>query len=262
MRRILLDLSRELDAMASDGSTARLSPAHIWITNDNHGKLLEFSAPGAGTTHLAQSSMSFLRDVVDHVLQGTSPTSIPLEASAIRRQLNDGEISTPAQLATVLTASTGGPNRITKWHRAMALAAGVLSYVIAGGWLGALVAVALSPVADLRSLSPQLLSILAAASCTALALGWAALLRGGFWLSTFGIAVITADGMQVSRSRAALRAAMSWGSVLAVALASSFGAPSLALAIGVCQFVAVVHAIDYPARGLHDRLARTHLVPN
>jgi hypothetical protein len=261
LRDVLLDLSRELDAMTSDGSTARLSPAHIWITNDNHGKLLDFSAPGAGTTHLAQSPMSFLRDVVDHVLQGTSPTSIPLEASAIRRRLNDGEISTPAELATVLAASTGGANRVTRWQRGMALAAGVLTYVIASGWLGALVAVALSPVADLRSLSPQLVSILAASSCTGLALGWAALLRGGFWLRTFGIAVITADGTQVSRHRAVFRAAVSWGSVLAATLANSFGAPSLALAIGVGQFVAVLHAIDHPARGLHDRLAGTHLVP-
>ena len=143
----------------------------------------------------------------------------------------------------------------------MALAAGVLTYVIAGGWLGALVAVALSPVADLRSLSPQLVSILAASSCTGLALGWAALLRGGFWLRTFGIAVITADGTQVSRHRAVFRAAVSWGSVLAATLANSFGAPSLALAIGVGQFVAILHAIDHPAQGFHDRLAGTHLVP-
>jgi hypothetical protein len=261
VRRILLDLSTELTAAESDRPIGGLSLNRVWITDDNHAKLLDFSPPACGSAALALSSMSFLRDVANHLLQGTSPASIPLAASLTKRGLIAGEISTPAELTAILSASPDGPDRLTRWQRGMALAAAVLTCTVAGGWIGALLAVALSPIIDLRSLSPELLRIVASLLCAALGLGWAALWRGGFWLRSFGIAVVTADGELVSRRRAVVRAAIVWGSMPVAALASLIGMPSLSLAIGICQLVVVLHALDHPDRGLHDRIAGTYLVP-
>ena len=186
---------------------------------------------------------------------------MPLGASLTNRGLIAGEISTPAELTAILSASPDGPDRLTRRQRGMALAAAVLTCTVAGGWIGALLAVAMSPIIDLRSLSPELLRIVASSLCAALGLGWAALWRGGFWLRSFGIAVVTADGELVSRRRAVVRAAIVWGSVPGAALASLIGMPSLSLAIGICQLVVVLHALDHPDRGLHDRIAGTYLVP-
>jgi hypothetical protein len=261
VRKILLDLSRELDASTSDTSMGELSLTRVWVTNDNHAKLLDFAAPGSGSADAAESFMSFLRVVAEHLFQGTNPTSIPLGASLTRQRLNRGEISTPGELIAILCASADGLDRVTRRQRGMALAASVLTCTVAAGWLGALVALALSPVVDLRSFSPQLVRIVSASICAALGLGWAALWRGGFWLQSFGIAVVTADGALVSRSRAVVRAAIVWGSVPAAALANWLGLPSLATAILICQVVFILHAMDHPDRGLHDRLAGTFLVP-
>jgi uncharacterized RDD family membrane protein YckC len=260
-RRILLDLSRELDAATSDHSIGELSLTRVWLTDDNHAKLLDFSAPGSGPAAPAVSSISFLRDVASHLFHGVSPTSVPFGASLTRQALNRGEISTPAQLAIVLSASADGLDRVTRRQRGMALAAGVLACTVAAGWIGALVAVAMSPVIDLRSVSPQLIRVVAAFFYVCLGLACAAFWRGGFWLRSFGIAVVTADGAAVSRGRAILRAAIVWGSVPVAAVASLIGFPLLAVALGICQFVFILYAIDHPAQGLHDRLAGTYLVP-
>ena len=261
VRRILLDLSRELDAATRDNSMGELSLTRVWTTDDNHAKLLDFSAPGSSPAAAAVSSISFLRDVANHLLHGASPTSVPFGASLTRQALHRGEISTPAQLATLLSASADGQDRVTRRQRGMALAAGVLTCTVAGGWIGALVAVAMSPVIDLRSVNPQLIRVVAACFYACLGLAWAALWRGGFWLRSFGITVVTADGAVVSRGRAIVRAAIVWGSVPVAAVASLLGFPSLALGLGICQFVFILYAIDHPAQGLHDRLAGTYLVP-
>ena len=96
----------------------------------------------------------------------------------------------------------------------------------------------------------------------------ALLFRGGLLLRWLGIAVVTRDGMEVSRSRALWRSMIAWSPCAAVIVVipiffffpSSVSLSIIAVLLAV-SLIGVVAAAVNPQRGLQDRLAGTYLVP-
>jgi eukaryotic-like serine/threonine-protein kinase len=96
----------------------------------------------------------------------------------------------------------------------------------------------------------------------------ALLFRGGLVLRWLGIAVVTGDGMEASRSRALWRSVIAWSPCAAVIIMipillslSSFVYLSIIAVLLAVSLIGIVAAAVTPARGLQDRLAGTYLVP-
>jgi hypothetical protein len=116
-------------------------------------------------------------------------------------------------------------------------------------------------------------------AATALTLGffpvlwvvWAFLFRGGLSLRLAGLALVRTDGRPALRVQAAWRALLVWGPVLAVLFLTAWIdtlAPELAWLCTALQGLVLLTLIGYaglalrfPARGPHDWLAGTRLVP-
>jgi hypothetical protein len=105
---------------------------------------------------------------------------------------------------------------------------------------------------------------------------WAGLARGGPSFGLCGIALVRADGRRAARWQAALRCLLVWlqAEVVAVGLFAAWMLAVIALSadpketgwvpwlvIPGCLLVYVVLTAWLPRRTLHDRLARTYLVP-
>jgi hypothetical protein len=100
---------------------------------------------------------------------------------------------------------------------------------------------------------------------------WTALWRGGLGLRILGMAMVRADGAPPSRWRLLWREACFWIPIAAVAGLSDLleghgiGKAWLkSVTVGAMCLIPVVygaHALFFPGRFLHDRLAGTALVP-
>ena len=94
------------------------------------------------------------------------------------------------------------------------------------------------------------------------------LFRGGLVLRWLGIAVVTGNGMEVSRSRALWRSVIAWSpcaafiviTPLLLSLSPSLIVPTTGMLLAV-SLIGIVAAAVNPQRGLQDRLAGTYLVP-
>jgi hypothetical protein len=99
------------------------------------------------------------------------------------------------------------------------------------------------------------------------------LFRGGLLLRSLGLAVVSRSGQDVTRARAAWRAAVAWGPVLllwayvwarrslggdVLAILSDWWVPAAAVAVAIAG---CAWAISHPARGVAERLTGTALVP-
>jgi hypothetical protein len=94
--------------------------------------------------------------------------------------------------------------------------------------------------------------------------------RGGFGLRSLGAALVTADGHDVSRLRAVLRAVIAWSPVaiwilllrLTPAIEKSTLVTALLYALVPGILIAgAIYAWRHPSRGLQDRIAGTWIVP-
>ena len=100
---------------------------------------------------------------------------------------------------------------------------------------------------------------------------FAAVFRGGLSMLVSGIAAVTTDGRPAARWRCAVREALGWMPLLAVLLATAwiqYAVPQFVFARTFLWLLAVVLlplsvavAVRDPARGPHDRLVGTFLVP-
>jgi hypothetical protein len=245
VRQWLLDLAQEIDAGLQDGSVEALALDHVWITRDGRAKLLDFRAPGVpastfGSVRLSTGSAErFLSDVAHRMLQGPAIAPLPLSAAACLQRLERQEFATLADVVKALTGLLTQPAFVTRRQREMALALGAVA-TMAG-------AVALGGIGEL--------------ACALLGVLWAVVLRGGFWLRALGIAVVTGDGAEASRWRAASRATLTWLWVPAQLMASVHGGAVLRLTIWAVTVIVFSWAGDHPERGLQDRMAGTYLVP-
>jgi hypothetical protein len=108
------------------------------------------------------------------------------------------------------------------------------------------------------------------------ALGYASLLlafvfRGGLTLRLFGVALVDATGAEVSRWRALWRATLAWMPLIGLQLFADYAsmpfgvhptaAGAIVASLWLSTAVGTCWAIVVPARGLHDRIAGTWLVP-
>ena len=99
------------------------------------------------------------------------------------------------------------------------------------------------------------------------------LFRGGWLLRSLGLAVVSARGRDVSRTRAAWRAAVAWSPVLLLWLyvwastrggsdvldaLSNWPVPAAASAVALAGSAWAIH---HPARGVAERLTGTYIVP-
>ena len=84
-------------------------------------------------------------------------------------------------------------------------------------------------------------------------------MRGGFWLSALGVAVVTPDGREASRWQAAARAVVAWSWVPITAIVRAYGGP-FHWVLGIVGALAAF-AVAVPPRGVQDRVTGTYLVP-
>jgi hypothetical protein len=267
VKQWLIDLAKEVDTSRHSRLAERVSLDRVWITRDGHAKVLFFRAPNVfpstETFPVADTTqaLEFLERVAECGLRGSDPGALPLSASSVLHRLGRGEFQTPGQVAVALTGLRSRPDRVTRRQRGMALALGVVSYLVGVRWLGefftVLVGWTLGPsihvLADARTMGLVLSAILGLAT----AVVW----RSGFWLRAFGIAIVSPNGREVSRLRALGRSALVWSWVPAEVLLAWLGVPAVGVVITIALIGALAYAADHPDRGLQDRLTGTYLAP-
>ncbi|MBX6313335.1 MAG: RDD family protein, partial [Isosphaeraceae bacterium] len=124
---------------------------------------------------------------------------------------------------------------------------------------------------SLEARQGAIVSSIVAAGIAALWVVWGGLTRGGLALSLMGLGLVRRDGRRASRLRCAWRALLAWGPLAALLAAAVWAralAPNTALLPWVPFGLAVLlllaslpMALLDPARGPHDRLSGTYLVP-
>ena len=211
----LLDLTDEMRAAQTDGSLpARLSPDRVWITADNHAKLMDFSPPGVSQQQdlTASTSQDFLRQVAASALEGrptsldesrTSPIAVPLALHARAFLDSLPKIADLKEALENLKSSLSKPAIVTRVRR-LVLALGYMAWPVSS-----LLTVGLATAALTSELISTRISLLIAIGCslftlylvTIFALGSALLFRGGLLMYLTGVTVVNRDGTPASRGR-------------------------------------------------------------
>jgi hypothetical protein len=116
----------------------------------------------------------------------------------------------------------------------------------------------------------RLLVVFTTGMCLVFVLVSALLIPGGIVTRLAGLAVVTGDGVEIGRLRSVGRAAIAWSPAIAVWLMTRPAAqvwsrdvqtPAAAV-LGLSVLVAgAAVALIHPARGLHDRMAGTWVIP-
>jgi len=124
--------------------------------------------------------------------------------------------------------------------------------------------------------SPLVLHLAVALLPVLVGLGYVSLLsafvfRGGLILRLFGVALVDSTGAEVSRWRALWRACLAWMPLIVLQLLADYASLTLGMyptvewavvaSLWLLVGVGTAWAIAIPARGLHDRIAGTWLVP-
>jgi eukaryotic-like serine/threonine-protein kinase len=262
----LSDLARELVAGMADDSLDAVALDRVWITADGRGKLLDFRAPGlpAGASAMtpldATTAQRFL-DACARTALGAPVPPLPLSVSACLGRLEHGAFRTLQEVVTTLDQLQATPDHVTPTVRGMTLALGVVVYLFTSVALGHLLGSGVARSLASASLDPFWLpdQVYGRIACAVLGLLCACALRSGVWLRAFGVAVVTSDGVEVSRARAVWRAAWAWSWVPLQLVATAYGrAPG---SVAWLTALGLLYAATNPARGLQDRLAGTYLVP-
>jgi hypothetical protein len=256
----------ELALGATEGSIDVLALDRVWITASGHAKLLDFRAPGlteGESTRIvfdAASSQQFLYAAARGVLSSPVPP-LPLAVSAFLEALQRGQFGALAEIEARLAELQHKPDRVTSSSRGMTLGLGVVVYLLGSDAIGGLLANSVFPLLPANLAGRLSLTVGGAGviGCAMLGLLCAGAWRSGALLRAFGIAVVTPDGKEASRSRAVGRAAVAWSWVPVQLLFVAYGGPLLVIA--ATKLVGLFYAADHPERGIQDRLAGTYLVP-
>jgi hypothetical protein len=225
------------------------------------------------------AAQSFLHDVAGRLLGPAPVPPLPRSASSLLQTLNADEFRTIDEVIAVLERLATKPDRLSKRQRNMPIGLCTLCVFVGDSLVAHLLAhffgvpvgqamprpVGRPNVSSLfyALVAPRALSYGTVGDVTwaVLAVLFAAVLAGGFWLRLFGIAVVTPDGTEASRLRAACRAAIAWSWVPAQIIASFHGGSILVLVIWLVRAAALFYATQSPQRGVQDLLAGTYLVP-
>ncbi|MGE3957433.1 MAG: protein kinase [Vicinamibacterales bacterium] len=261
----LADLAHELEAAVADGSMDTVDLTRVWITAHGRGKLLPFSAPGLSTrlapSRLDAASGQQALHACAIAALGTPTPPLPLSVSMWLRALTQGTFASLGHAAVTLDGLRDTPERVTPTVRGMTLALGVVTYLSTSVDVSRLIAEAASQTTGWGPLAMQWLPepVYGRIGCALLGLLSACALRSGVWLRAFGVAVVTSDGVEVSRVRAGWRAVAAWGWVPLHVLAATIGHGQGGVAL--LTVAGLAYAAFSPPRGWQDRFAGTYLVP-
>jgi uncharacterized RDD family membrane protein YckC len=252
VRQSLIDLASEIDQDMREGGPV-LNLDRVWLTPEGGLVLLDFRAPGVTATSVSGpatvvSAQHFLHDVAARALGARVLPPLPLSASSVLERLAAGAFDTMAAVKSALSATRDGADRVSLALRDTSLALTLITWFIGTRVLHG-PGLAVSNVGGANIL------------IAALAVFWALTLRSGFWLRIFHIAVVTADGREASRLRAAGRALMAWSWVPVQIFTTIHGWTHIGGYVVLLRIIGVVWTAVAPARGPHDRLAGTYLVP-
>jgi uncharacterized RDD family membrane protein YckC len=253
VRQALIDLAEEIDQELIAGTPPVLNLDRVWLTPEGYLVLLDFRAPGAPATDAVgpatvASAQHFLHDVAARALGARQRPPLPLSASSVLERLAAGAFGTMADVKSALSATRDGADHVSFSLRFTSLAVSLITWFIGtrvlhgpGLWVsnvgGANILIAL------------------------LAVFWALWLRSGFWLRIFHIAVVTPDGHEASRLRAAGRVLLAWSWVPVQIFTTIHGWSQIGGYVVLLRIIGLVWTAADPARGPHDRIAGTYLVP-
>jgi hypothetical protein len=293
-RPILEDLADELAAACADGTLPpSLTPQQVWVEPDGHVRLLAVPPTGAGPEDGdddQRRALCFLGAAAVTTLEARprppeappAPVRAPLPphaAEILDRLLGAGKpYATVERLQADLEETRDRPAEVTRLRRAGHLALMVLLLHIPFFGPTMLMVVSFAILMDLsrshgvgRPPDSHRAVYAFALFCTAFWVVWAFLFRGGYAFWRGGIVLRRADGRKAWRLQCAFRALLVWAPVAGLlclaALLTSLqpDRPWLSFALwGVAVFLLLSYVpmvLWSPARGPHDRLAGTYLMP-
>jgi hypothetical protein len=298
VRPILEDLAEEMAASCADGTVPPwLTPQQVWIELGGRVRLLPVSLIEAAPAEEVEAgeedqyrALHFLATAAVTALEGRPrslaepPASVrapvPVHAVEILDRLLEVQkpYASVEQLQEDLETTRDRPAEVTRLRRAGHLA--LVTLLLHVPFMGPIMLLVFS-FALLRELSGPTSPGYRpgehqgfygfALFCVAYWVVSAFLLRGGYAFWRGGIVLRRADGRKAWRLQCAWRALLVWAPVatllcLAVGVAAGqLGLPWLSYGIwGTAAALLLAYvplALWTPARGLHDRLAGTYLVP-
>jgi hypothetical protein len=294
-RELLRQLTDELtDACAEGTLPGTLSPAQVLVRSDGHVLLLDVQPPGPnddpttdGDFKDRDHALELLRRVAVLALEGREraaggPVRAPLPLHASRmlaRLMGAGEgYGSAEEFRRALAETEEWPARVGRSRRTfhLLIQAGLLLAALFLAILGMIVADSI--INHFRGTPGRGVDgtgFLALSLVPVLNIVWACLARGGPSFGLCGVALVRADGRRAAHWQATLRSFLVWvqGSavVFGSAVAWSFLGRYLDLLRGGSDYVLLVSPACLavyagltawlPRRPLHDRIARTYLVP-
>jgi hypothetical protein len=285
-RPILQQLADEVTAACADGSLPRaLSAAQVWVRPDGQVHLLAMTPCEPPEPQSAEDrpdeerALALLGEAAARMLEGRSrspgdsrPIQAPLPAHAARMLARLLGAEAPyhhvEEFRADLAAAQDRPTTVTRSRRFVHLLA-----------QGALLFAGLVLLYVLNSLAgrgdKQEAPAVGGLGLPLLSLLWAALVRGGPSFGLCALALVRGDGRRAARWQAALRALLVWVQGFAVLVAVTAGWAALrgppvedksvsggflwAALIALCLYALLTAWL--PRRTLHDRLARTYIMP-
>lgn len=293
LKPLLRQLSVEVAALARDGwPEGGLSLRHVWVTANGHVRVLPFPllAPNAADLAAPVDAQRLVRQFAICCLRGhevsleeaaTSTTGRPMPEHARRFIENLGDVPGDLEIAAFQALHETRKERLT-WHdRSDAGMAFMVTFIGLAVFVPILV---LSMPA--RPDGPVSTSFFAACLVAVWMLGlpalpvslWAGLARRGEFMRNSRLSVQTTRGRPASRLRCWWRSFLAWSPSAACVVALSIAHRASELAwpwfdtqsplIFLPVAAALVHVagfamvLRWPERGLNDRLAGTHVVPD
>ena len=299
-RPLLEDLVEELHAAARDGTLPDgLTTEQLWVQPDGRAMLVDPLAtppPADGDPDLAfERACGFVRDVAALALmggrlgrkgKGKIRAALPRHAWAILDRLPPGPAAFPDfdALQHELAETQDRPVEVTRSARAVQVAASSALLALAMLLVFGVTLLVLSgylveygiptPSGKMIVFSPREArngALIVLGAVGGLLVATSAATRGGLVLPMLGCCLTTEAGKPAGRWRCAWRSLLVWGTPTAIlagavmAQGPGRGANATAWTLLATSMILVAAyiplAIGWPARGPHDRLAGTVLVP-
>jgi hypothetical protein len=291
-RAILEDLADELAVAAEDGTLpVTLALDQVWVQPDGGAQLVGFTLPGeepAAEPSGDQSRvLAFLQAVAVAALEGSPRppggpvrAPVPVHAAAMLDRLTGTRdpYRSAEQFRADLRATRDRPTEVTRLRRLghLALTLLLLHIPLFGPTMMLLVSGAAvwqlwrpDPARPSRDIAAAVAVVVGVH--VGLWTLWDFAFRGGYLYWRGGIALRRADGRKAARWQCGLRALLVWAPVGGLICLSAVAAERLpqATVVATALWLAAVAllttypltALRSPARGPHDRLAGTYLVP-
>ena len=292
VRAWITNLAEEIEAGLTDGTLPALSPDCIWVDGGNRIRVLDWPSDKPENAPVVAAALSdvrgaqrFLAGFASEALIGGRPASIgnpppgrlPVQATELLRTLAAGGFRTAQEIVSAARHAAQRPTDIARASRVAQLvmaALGLIALQLAieatfaaiNAWLGS------------GSVNQLIANALPMSAALLLIASTAALTRGGIGIRVIGGAVVTADGSEASRGRAAARAVIAWAPLIVLTgpmLATWSLVTDVLMGqrtqwsawlssgwmLGAALLCWTWYAMLSPARDWHDRLARTWLVP-